>query len=93
MRETADVLAAPLETSYRSGTVTLMASQGPRLNFSRIEDTLILSWPASATGFELETATGGAQWNPVAGVIVVGDQKISAVSLAGGQKFFRLKKP
>ena len=71
------------------------APQGPRLNFIHTADTLILSWSASATEFELETATSelGALWSPVAGVIVVGDQKISAVSLTGGQKFFRLRKP
>jgi hypothetical protein len=94
-RETADALANTLETAYTSGTVSLTLPPGPLLSFTRSEDTLILSWPASATGFELETSTGepGVQWNPVVGVIVFGDQKISAVSLSGSQRFFRLRKP
>jgi hypothetical protein len=95
LRETADALANSLDTAYTSGTVNFTAPSGPRVTFTRTEDTLILSWPANAIGFELETSTGepGVPWNPVVGVIVVGDQKISAVSLTGGQKFFRLKKP
>jgi hypothetical protein len=53
-------------------------------------------WPASATGFELETATTGkvgASCNRVARLIVVDDQKIGAISPDSRANLFPLKRP
>jgi hypothetical protein len=62
----------------------------PAISWSRSGSQLTLSWPATATGFTLEsTATLPAtQWTPVSGV--VGNQV--TVKASSGTRFYRLQK-
>jgi hypothetical protein len=67
----------------------------PRLGFSLVNDNLELSWPVSATGFILESATAlGAEtdWTTVSTEPTVeGDMNKVAVPVTGGAGYYRLK--
>jgi len=72
------------------------AGTGPRLNWSRVGQTITLSWPTSATGYIVESTGnlgGAAAWNSVTNSLtVVGDQNTVTLGLTGQTLFFRLKK-
>jgi hypothetical protein len=72
------------------------AATGPRLSWLGVGKTLTLSWPASATGYLLQSTSnlaGAAAWNPVTNsVTVVGDQNTVTVDITSQGRFFRLKK-
>jgi hypothetical protein len=67
------------------------------LKVSRSGQSLVFSWSASASGYQLESggAVGtGAAWQPVATApVVIGDEQVVTVDIEGGTKFYRLKKP
>ena len=66
------------------------------LKIARTASGLALSWPASITGFVLESAGAipAPAWNVVPGATVVeGGQNVVNVEAGGSAKFFRLKKP
>jgi hypothetical protein len=94
-REVSDVAANPLFTDYTAGTVSVTPPPGPPLRVTRSGNSLFITWPSSATGFELEATEGalGTPWNKVAGVIELGEQKLAIVSIGGRERYFRLKKP
>jgi hypothetical protein len=94
LREVSDSQANSLVTVYAAGTVDI-SLPGPELSFIHSDSTLLISWPASAAGFQLESATDleGATWNKVTGVFPFGDQIVAPVTIDGGRKFFRLRKP
>jgi len=94
-RETSDAFARVLPTSYSSGTVKVTPPPGPPLHFTHSGESLYITWASSAAGFVLESAAtlSGSAWNPVPGVIDVGDQKLSILSLSGTERYFRLRKP
>ena len=58
--------------------------------------SLALSWPASATGYQLENASTpgtGAVWEKVnSAPIVVGNDEVVTVAIEAGSQFFRLRK-
>jgi hypothetical protein len=56
---------------------------------------VFITWPSSASGFELEaTAAGlGTAWSPVSGVIDLVEQKLAIVPITGSERYFRLRKP
>ncbi len=68
----------------------------PKLSVALSNSTAIISWPTSATGFNLEGAANlnsPISWAPVANpVTVVGTNNTVAVSATSGNQFFRLKK-
>jgi hypothetical protein len=72
------------------------AATGPRLSWLGVGKTLTLSWPASATGYLLQSTSnlaGAAAWNPVTNsATVVGDQNTVTVDITSQGRFFRLKK-
>ena len=92
--EISDVLASPMTASYVPATVTITPPPGPPIVASRSGNTLYLAWPSSATGFELEGSDGalGTSWTGIP-AFTLGDQRIAIVSITGGQRYFRLKKP
>lgn len=63
----------------------------PSLQVARDTDGIVLSWPAGATGFVLETSPrvglGAAAWSPVAGV----SGNSHRAPLAGAAAFYRLR--
>jgi hypothetical protein len=94
LRETSDRLANSLPTAYAAGMVSVTAPPGPPLRLTPAGNTVLITWPSSATGFELETTAGplGTAWSPVPGVFPLGDQKAAVVTITGSGKYFRLIK-
>jgi hypothetical protein len=77
-----------------SDAFLLKLSFGEKLQTSRSGQALRLSWPASATGFVLESAGSiqGGNWTEVATPPVVeGDQKVVTLEIGPGSQFFRLR--
>ena len=93
-RETSDTGAGVLGTAYIQGTVSVTLPPGPPLQVGTSGTDLVISWPASATGFQLEGTAGplGSAWSPVSS-FPVGTQRFAIVSMTGDMRFFRLKKP
>jgi sugar lactone lactonase YvrE len=69
----------------------------PTLLFTAGGNQLILSWPASANGFGLETTTTlstGTVWTPLTnGVVVLGESLVLTNALNGPSGYYRLHKP
>jgi hypothetical protein len=66
------------------------------LKVARAANGITLTWPASLTGFVLETASAvpATNWSAAPGVSsVVGDQNVVTVEIGSSPKFFRLRKP
>jgi hypothetical protein len=89
-------------TGYHSGQkphwiLRKLAAVGPALSAARSGSALRLSWPASATGFVLQSATtlaNGGDWQDSSlKATVVGDQSVVTVETAVPTGFFRLHKP
>jgi hypothetical protein len=94
-REVSDATANPLATEYTAGTVSITPPPGPPLRVTRTDNSLFITWPSSATGFELEGTIGalGTAWSAVPGVIDLGEQKLAIVPIGTTERYFRLKKP
>ena len=74
----------------------LLINPRPKLAVSRAGRNALLSWPASTSGFVLETASilSPPSWTLVTTpTVVVGDQNSVTVDATSGTKFYRLKKP
>ncbi len=69
----------------------------PALTIRLIEDSqVVISWPASATGFILEAAESllSSNWQMLTNTPgIAGDQYAVTISVAGEKEFYRLKKP
>ncbi|HXJ75052.1 MAG TPA: DUF4082 domain-containing protein, partial [Candidatus Dormibacteraeota bacterium] len=79
-----------------SNPFTVMPAPAPRLAISRVGDAVVLSWPAEATRYTLETAaslSNSPVWFP-AGLapVVTGDRRMVTNSLSGPGLFFRLNR-
>jgi hypothetical protein len=68
-----------------------------RLKMTRSGQTLVFSWPAAATGYQLESTANlesGVVWESVATPpVVIGDEQVVTVDIGPGSQFFRLRKP
>ena len=68
----------------------------PRLQIGLSGDLVFIWWPASASGFVLETSASlgtGQSWSRFTGsILVIGDQNVAAVNAVSGRRFFRLRK-
>ena len=66
------------------------------LKVKRVGQTLAISWPATATGYQLESTAGtgaGAVWeNVTTPPVVVATEQVVTVDITAGARFFRLKK-
>jgi hypothetical protein len=84
-----------VQASFAAGpTGTPVAA--PSLSVSKSGTTLTIRWPASATGFALESspALGAtANWTPVTGATTSGSDMQVSVPIAAGNRFFRLRRP
>ncbi len=80
---------------YRAVAEVYTGPDLPVLNGSRLVGSMVLSWPASFAGFGLESTPtmSNPVWSPVvpAPVIVDGAYTVTN-SIAGGPKFYRLRK-
>jgi 3',5'-cyclic AMP phosphodiesterase CpdA len=94
-REVSDATANPLPTDYTAGSLNITPPPGPPLRVTRSGGSLLITWPSSATGFELEGTAGGfgAAWSLVPGVIDLGEQMLAIIPIGSGERYFRLKKP
>ncbi|MEO5801893.1 MAG: immunoglobulin domain-containing protein, partial [Verrucomicrobiota bacterium] len=93
LREVSDSAANSLAASYSNGSLVLSVP-GPLLMISKSTEGVVLSWPASATNFVLESSSSiGTNWTVVATGLTTNGQSISATLPIGEQQqFFRLKK-
>ena len=68
----------------------------PSLSASVSGNNLVITWPASATGFNLEGSPAlgaGATWTTISGTTIVGGNVQATVPMTGKAQFFRLHKP
>ena len=93
--EVSDAAANPLLTDYSAGLVSVTLPPGPPLRVTRSGNSLFITWPSSAAGYELEATEGalGTAWSVVPGVIALGEQKLAIINTGGHERYFRLKKP
>jgi sugar lactone lactonase YvrE len=85
-----------MDYTSASDTVSLVVSPPApvTLQFSTLDNLLILAWPTNPPGVYLQTATdlsSPLNWVPVSGSIVIGVQNEFITNMAGGSAFFRLK--
>ena len=75
----------------------VQTTNGPVLSARLVApDSVIISWPSSASDFELQQTSdlGAANWVKVAGTpATVGSEKQVVISIGNGQSFYRLRKP
>lgn len=67
----------------------------PRLSVTRSGNNLVISWPASATGYALQATASltNPSWSAVSATnTVVGSQETVTLPIGGGASFYRLKK-
>ena len=85
-----------VQASFAGGpNSTSTPSPSPSITAQRSGNNLLINWPSTATGFNLESTPSlapGATWTPVTGATPNGGQMQVSVPLDGPQRFFRLKK-
>jgi hypothetical protein len=76
---------------------TALSSAAPKLTIVSSGGTVMISWPASAADFVLETADALISpilWQPVTiPPVTIGDKKVLTVNASSGQSFYRLRRP
>jgi hypothetical protein len=81
-----------LQVTYTSSS----SSTGPSLGVAKSGNNLVISWPASSSGFNLQSTASLLPiiWSPVTTPppVVVGDQVTVTVGLSGSATFYRLSK-
>ncbi len=85
---------AEIAAIYASGSAG--KCKGPSLNIAPTANNVLVWWPATASGFVLESSTrlGTNQtWNPCSGAIVIVDQNVFVANAGTGSRFFRLHRP
>jgi acid phosphatase type 7 len=77
--------------------VAAPGAESPSLSITQSGSVISVSWPATATGYQLETSasTGpDADWQPITdGILTQGDRNIYTQPVEGSAGFFRLRKP
>ena len=64
----------------------------PVLSLARSGTSLLISWPAEASGFALETSTDLLSWSPLTRpVFLVGDIYETRVPISAAKSFYRLR--
>ncbi len=85
----------PLKGNNTVTVKTLVEGMAPELSIKISGGNLVLSWPASATGFVLERTTSltPPAWTEVTvpAPVTVGDQKTVTLPLSSGSEYFRLR--
>lgn len=66
----------------------------PSLVLQKQGSSLLITWPTSATGFQIQQSTDAANWStPSESPILIGDQQTVILNPTSGHRIFRLKKP
>ncbi|MDQ6632357.1 MAG: hypothetical protein M3Y82_11495 [Verrucomicrobiota bacterium] len=81
--------------AYQNGTVFRIVMPGPKLNFVRSGNQLVLSWPTNAVGFTLQSITNLTSTNWISSTnlpIILGGQYTVTNNLSSSSRFYRLKK-
>jgi hypothetical protein len=95
--EVVDAAATPVASTYVAGKLAIVSQNGsPMLTFTQTDGGLALSWPASASGFNLESSDSltSTNWNGVGLTSVTNATDISVtVPISDGQAFYRLRHP
>jgi hypothetical protein len=85
---------APLTPDLVAGVAGQIGSSSPMLSITEAGKNMILSWPASATGYSLQSNTNlalASAWNAMTNIpAVVGNQCYVTDSIVGVSKFYRL---
>jgi hypothetical protein len=84
-----------VQASFAAGPDAI-AGNAPSLTTQVSGKNLTISWPASATGYALESSSTlgtGAAWTAVGGATQVGNNMQVTVPIGNGNAFYRLKKP
>ena len=70
-----------------------IAPPAPQLNISKTGNSLTISWPATATGFILDTTTSlsSASWSKAGDPTVQGDLNVFTTTTSGTTRFYRLR--
>ncbi len=95
VREVVDASAGLMLSTYSGATVTINPG-APEVAFSPSGSGFDVSWPASATGFLLESSPSltNPVWTPVNGSpVTTGDQVTLHVASGEAQGYFRLRRP
>ncbi|MDB6065923.1 MAG: hypothetical protein JWR26_2131, partial [Pedosphaera sp.] len=99
VQDVADAGAASLPAGYFDGTVAISGTQltvNPVLTILPGANGMSLSWPASASGFSLESSgdLSSTNWTSVVTAPVTnGSDMTVTVPLSGSQQFYRLRQP
>jgi hypothetical protein len=95
-REVSDAAANALPASYVSGSI--VSNPAPTLSITRAGTNIVLTWPLSATNFNLQEAVGtflsNAPWsNLMVAPLMTNNQNIVTLPRSPTNKFYRLHSP
>ncbi len=95
--EVVDAVANPVTTTYVNGKLAIVSQNGnPWLTFTQTDGALALSWPASVSGFNLESSDdlSSSNWTSVNTTPVTNATDVTVtLKLSNGQAFYRLRHP
>jgi hypothetical protein len=97
-QEVVNVTAQSLPTTYVNGVLAITAQVivSPTLKVTQANGSLVLSWPASATGFGLESSANltSNSWTSASGAATTNATDITVtIPTSGSQQFYRLHHP
>lgn len=91
LREVSDAAANSLAATFTGGSL-ILSVPGPVLTINISEAGAVLSWPAAATGFVLESSSGfGTNWSSINANLITNAQNISTTLPITNQQFYRLR--
>lgn len=88
-----------LTGGFMSVVTAIQTPGAPVLKVTRAGNNVILSWPASATGFVLQeaaalaTPSSSTVWNPGPAPVLSGEEYQVTLPSPAGNKYFRLGQP
>jgi hypothetical protein len=65
----------------------------PKLAIAALSNSVVLSWPVAASGFNLEQASTLSNWGPSSAPFVLGDRYYVTNTIGTAPTYFRLRKP
>lgn len=95
LADATNVMLVASEDSGRYGTSELFdVRDTPKLVISVLNSSMVLSWPAAASGFNLEETVALPNWNASSVTpVVVADRYYVTNILGAGNIYYRLRKP
>jgi hypothetical protein len=88
------ILQASAGAGYEGASFPFDVLSAPKLAISIAGNSVVVSWPTVAAGFNLERASALSSWTNVAETpAVVGDRYMVTNGVGSGPTFYRLRKP